>query len=292
MKTYAGTLRAYAELGRVSNLPTCISNTLVGCALGARSGLFPWSSVPPIAAGICLLYAAGMVMNDIFDREWDWFERPERPIPSGRVSLLEAWSFAAMMIVVGLGLLSNTSTRALDLGLPLVACIVLYDLLHKRYSWSVVLMGACRGMVYLVAAAGVSWPLDLFRDLWLAATLGLYTVVITVVARSENIRLLDARRWLAVVLPPIVLAAALVIRPTELLAAGAAALLMVLWLGRAARAVLITPPQTKAAILLWISGMCLIDAFFLALLRQPLAALGALACFGLTVYSHRHILGT
>lgn len=292
MRRSSGTLLDYAELARVSNLPTCISNTLVGCALGARSGLFPWSSVPPIAAGICLLYAAGMVMNDIFDRERDWFERPERPIPSGRVSLLEAWSFAAMMIVVGMGLLSNTSTRALDLGLPLLACIVLYDWLHKRYSWSIVLMGACRGMVYLVAAAGVSWPLDLFRDLWLAATLGLYTVVITVVARSENIRLLDARRWLAVALPPIVLAAALVVRPTEFLAAGAAALLMVLWLGRAARAVLIRPPQTKAAILLWISGMCLIDAFFLALLQQPLAALAALVCFGLTLYSHRHISGT
>lgn len=291
MKRFPGTLRAYAELARVSNLPTCISNSLVGCALGARSGLFPWSSVPPIAAGICLLYAAGMVMNDILDRRGDWIERPERPIPSGRVSLLEAWSFASMTILLGLGLLSNTSTRALDLGLPLVACIVLYDLLHKRYSWSIVLMGACRGMVYLVAAAGVSWPFDFFRALWLAGTLGLYTVAITVVARSEN-RRLDARRWLAVVLPPVVLAAALVVQPQEFAAAGAAGLLLLLWLGRAARAVLVTPPNTKSAIQLWISGMCLIDAFFLALLQQPLAALVALACFGLTVYSHRHISGT
>ena len=292
MKRYAGTLRTYAELARVSNLPTCISNTLVGCALGARSGLFPWSSVPPLAAGICLLYVAGMVMNDIFDRDRDWLERPDRPIPSGRVTLLEAWSFAGMTMVLGMGLLSNTSTRALDLGLPLIACIVLYDLLHKRYAWSIVLMGACRGMVYLVAAAGVSWPFDYFRGLWLAATLALYTVAITVVARSENVRLLDARRWLAVALPPLVLAAALVIQPRQYLAPGAVGLVLLIWLGRAARAVLTTPPDTRAAIQLWISGMCLIDAFFLALLQQPLAAIVALVCFGLTVYSHRHIAGT
>jgi 4-hydroxybenzoate polyprenyltransferase len=126
-------------------------------------------------------------MNDIFDRDRDWLERPERPLPSGRVSLLEAWSFAGMTILVGLGLLSNASTWALNLALPLVACIVLYDLLHKRYAWGVVLMGACRGMVYPVAAAGVFWPFDFFRGIWLAATLGLYTVVVTVVARGENV---------------------------------------------------------------------------------------------------------
>ncbi len=112
------------------------------------------------------------------------------------------------------------------------------------------------------------------------------------VARSENAGQLDARRWLAVVMPLVVLAGAAVVPPPDYLAVGAAALLLVLWLGRAARAVLTKPPHTKAAIHLWISGMCLIDAFFLALLQRPLAALLALVCFGLTVYSHRHISGT
>jgi hypothetical protein len=76
------------------------------------------------------------------------------------------------------------------------------------------------------------------------------------------------------------------------LAPGAAGLLLILWLGRAARAVLVTPPNTRAAIQLWISGMCLVDTFFLTLFQQPAAALAALLCFALTVYSHRHISGT
>jgi 4-hydroxybenzoate polyprenyltransferase len=197
-----------------------------------------------------------------------------------------------MATLFGLGLLARNGPAALQLGLLLVTLIVLYDLLHKRHAASVVLMGACRGMVYVVAAAAVSSTLDWFRVVWLAATLGIYTVAITVVARLENVRLLDARRWLALALPPAVLVAAVVVQPQQFLLPSLAGLLLVLWLGRAAGAVLRTPPDTRTAIMLWISGMSLIDMFFLSLLEQPLAALVALACLGLTAYSHRLISGT
>ncbi|MEX2300624.1 MAG: UbiA family prenyltransferase [Bryobacterales bacterium] len=292
MRQPAGAFRAYAELARVSNLPTCVSNSLVGCALGAGGGLFSWSSIPPVAVAICLLYVAGMALNDIFDHSHDRIERPERPIPSGRISLPEAWRFAAASALLGLGLLANTSAQALNFGLLLVAFIVLYDLLHKRHPSSVVLMGACRGTIYLVGMAAVGWPGNLRAGLWLAGILALYTVLITVVARSENARTLDARRWLALALPPPVFASALVVEPQRSEAPIVFGLLLLLWLGWAARAVLKTPADPKAAIQRWISGMCLVDAFFLSLLQQPEAALLALACFALTVYSHRRIAGT
>ena len=32
------------------------------------------------------IYAAGIVLNDVFDYEIDRVERPGRPLPSGRVS--------------------------------------------------------------------------------------------------------------------------------------------------------------------------------------------------------------
>ena len=31
-------IRAYIELARLSNIPTCFSNVLVGCAIGGRKG--------------------------------------------------------------------------------------------------------------------------------------------------------------------------------------------------------------------------------------------------------------
>jgi 4-hydroxybenzoate polyprenyltransferase len=292
MKPRGETLRAYAELARISNLPTCVSNSLVGCALGAAGGAFPWTSFPPIAAAVCLFYAAGMALNDIADQRFDQIERPERPIPSGRVSLAEARVFAAAAALLGVGVLARTTLAAMVLALLLVVLIALYDLFHKRHPTSVVLMGACRGMVYLVAAAAISSAISWFRVVWLAGTLGVYTVAITVVARLENVRLLDARRWVALALPPMVLTAAVAVPPRQALMPSIAGLVLVLWLARAAKAVLRTPPNTRAAIQIWISGMSLIDAFFLTLLDQPLAALVALACFGLAAYSHRMIAGT
>ena len=51
-----------------------------------------------LAAAFSLLYTGGMYLNDAFDREVDARERPERPIPSGRVR-------AGSVFAIGFGLL-------------------------------------------------------------------------------------------------------------------------------------------------------------------------------------------
>ena len=60
----------------------------------------------------------------------------------------------------------------------------------------------------------------------------------------------------------------------------------------AARFVLLRPPLTRQAVMAWLAGICLIDAFFLMLLDQSAMALLAGACFGLTLAAHRFIAGT
>ena len=47
------------------------------------------------------LYLSGMVWNDIFDRHVDANERPNRPIPSGRVPVRAAVMFAVTLMFVG-----------------------------------------------------------------------------------------------------------------------------------------------------------------------------------------------
>ena len=69
-------------------------------------------------------------------------------------------------------------------------------------------------------------------------------------------------------------------------------ILMTIWLSLAAQHVLAKPPQTKNAVLKWLSGMCLIDAYLLCVLGQPIAALVAGGCFVVTTLGHRKILGT
>ena len=71
-----------------------------------------------------------------------------------------------------------------------------------------------------------------------------------------------------------------------------AATFLICWLLLALRNTITTPPRMKNAILGYLSGICLLDAFYLSLLDQPILALVAIACFGLTAIGHRYILGT
>ena len=68
----------------MSNLPTVWTNTLAGVTLAGRRRRrrAAWLL---LALAFSLLYTGGMYLNDAFDRDIDARERPERPIPSGRV---------------------------------------------------------------------------------------------------------------------------------------------------------------------------------------------------------------
>jgi len=53
-----------------------------------------------IAAG--LIAAFGNIVNDIFDCETDKKAKPFRPLPSGRLTLFQAWFFALWFALAGL----------------------------------------------------------------------------------------------------------------------------------------------------------------------------------------------
>jgi 4-hydroxybenzoate polyprenyltransferase len=78
-------------------------------------------------------------------------------------------------------------------GLALALAIVAYDAHYKEYPLSPLLMGACRMLVYLVAALAVDPQPG--RELWLgASTLSCYLIGLTYAAKSEHVTGLD-RGW-------------------------------------------------------------------------------------------------
>ena len=128
---------------------------------------------------------------------------------------------------------------------------------------------------------------------WLCAAITLYTVGITVVARAETTDRLDSRRWLALLMPVTIVLATLFtsrlrLSPAVLVAAAA----LFIWLALPVRYVFARPPQTMMAVLIWLSGICLVDAYFLCTLGNPVLALAAGVCFVITALGHRKILGT
>jgi len=178
-------VRAWLELARVSNLPTCVSNVLVGAAIGGVSCDIAWPAVGIVAVAVILLYVGGMALNDVVDYRADLAQRPGRPIPSGRIPLRTAAGAAIACLVAGVGLTALTGTPAVWFGAALAAVIVVYDLVHKRVAASVVLMGACRGLVYLTAAAAVCWPLEVPVATILTVAITVYVALVTLLARVE-----------------------------------------------------------------------------------------------------------
>ena len=292
MSRLRATVKNYAELGRISNLPTCATNVLVGCAAGAGAAALPPLTVVTVALAISLLYVAGMALNDAVDAESDRKDRRERPIPSGRISRRAAFTFVSATSSLGLALLAACGLPALGMGLVLAAVIVAYDVCHKAHAATVVLMGACRGLVYLVAAAAFSWPLRAMPIVPLATAISLYTILFTIIARAETQAGLGRISRLSLVLPLTVLPVAIVQHDTHWLPAILAGLMLLLWLLRSAFCALAKPPRTIHAVLGWLSGFCLVDAYLLTLLGRPQLALAAVFCFLLTVCGHRRILGT
>lgn len=173
--------RAYLLLARVSNLPTVWTNVLAGMAAAGR--LPDWPTFVQIAAAVSLFYSGGMLLNDACDAEADSRSRPERPIPSGDVTRAEV--FAVAFLLLGLGeLFLAPHALAMSLGLILIAAIALYDFWHKGFGIAPLVMGACRALVYAVAAAAAG---NLTATAGVgAAIIGAYVVGLTVVARVSG----------------------------------------------------------------------------------------------------------
>lgn len=145
-------LRAWLLLTRGANLPTVVSNLLLGwLAAIALGGNLDGSSLGALlgaALGVVLLYAAGMLLNDAADSDWDRTHRPERPIPQGILTGHEVRWVGVVGLGLGLGCLSLGSPRLLLTGFVLVGFILAYTRWHKTQpSAAPWLMGACRALL-------------------------------------------------------------------------------------------------------------------------------------------------
>jgi 4-hydroxybenzoate polyprenyltransferase len=177
-------LRTALRLGRVSNLPTVWTNVLAGLAL--NGGALDLRAVGLIGLATSLFYVAGMYLNDAFDWRWDAQHRPERPIPAGEIGAGAVFTAGFAMMGAGLALLALGAGPAPFLGgLGLGACIVLYDVSHKKNPLAPLVMGLCRVAVYVIAALAVAprlaAPVYVGGGLQLA-----YLVGLTLVARHET----------------------------------------------------------------------------------------------------------
>ncbi len=94
-------VRAYLELARPINCAMAAVGVVIGELISGAHDPLRAALAPVVAAVVC---AGGNAINDYFDAEVDAINRPDRPIPSGRVSRRAARRFALGCFALGTGL--------------------------------------------------------------------------------------------------------------------------------------------------------------------------------------------
>ncbi|GAA3017641.1 SCO3242 family prenyltransferase [Streptosporangium longisporum] len=152
-------------------------------AAGAAAGQVLGGRTLGLACSSVCLYWAGMAANDWADRHLDAVERPERPIPSGRVSPGTALGIAVGLTAAGLAVAGlSGGRRALAVAVPLAAAVWSYDLMAKNTAAGPPAMALCRGLdVLLGATPGRS----VAKALPPALTVAAHTYLLTALSRAE-----------------------------------------------------------------------------------------------------------
>lgn len=90
------------------------------------------------------LYCAGMGFNDVVDLEKDRELRPERPIPSGRLSLKTARKVCWVLTILAIAIAGSISYERLGMALGLAFSIALYNGYTKHLFIAGFSVGLCR----------------------------------------------------------------------------------------------------------------------------------------------------
>jgi len=232
----APVLRPLLHLCRIGTWFSPAADVLAGSAI-AQVAL----GAPVVRAMIAstLVYGAGMVLNDVADRRIDAQQRPERPLPSGALSLQFAVLLGVALLAGGLWASPCRGHHAW-----IVAFVLVYDFAGKRIGWlGAINMGVLRAMNLgtglALASSQAPLPDAARRALLLAALCyGVYIVAVTILGIFEDVRSVPARAVATVqAAPPIVAFAGVAVVQGGWWPATAIAALPCLWfLRRNARA--------------------------------------------------------
>jgi 4-hydroxybenzoate polyprenyltransferase len=183
---------AYAQLVRLPNVFTAMADICLG-AIVTGSILDQFGPFVFLLLASSFLYAAGMAWNDYFDFEQDLRERPQRPLPSGRITRGSAARLGAALMIVGVGLAWLADSfddrepyqyRSLGIALGLVAAIFAYDGWLKRTALGPWSMAACRFLNVLLGLSTAASDIPVWGYL-LALTVFFYIAGVTWFAKTE-----------------------------------------------------------------------------------------------------------
>lgn len=179
----------YLRLARPANIVTAVSDILAGVAIvgffGASvAGSLSLTPVILLCIATVGLYGGGIVFNDVFDRELDKRERPERPIPSGLISAKAASIWGGSLLLLGCLFAFLVNATAGVMALLVTASALVYNRWGKHSTWlGPINMGLCRSFNLLVGMSVLPAVMPEFA--YLAVVPLVYIAAVTTISRGE-----------------------------------------------------------------------------------------------------------
>ena len=295
--------QAWIKLLRLSNMPTIISNSMVGLGLGMVAHSQQWEDkiVAPrfialkmafiISFSLLCAYFGGLVLNDAVDVKHDKQYRPERPIPSGIISKRKAWIVGTSLLSFALLLSLFTQVQAAIFMVLLIGCIFADTFLHRFLLLALLFMSLCRGLVFVVAFSAFDVEFQTEPLFCFSIGIAWYTLVLTLIARIEPSNNTSTKWMVLLFLPSAIVPAIFYSTDLQMIYIFGSLLVFILWM--AFTFFLFAINTTKVnGIHAILAGFCFLDCLYLSILGEIHLAIISGICFLFTIASQRKIIGT
>jgi 4-hydroxybenzoate polyprenyltransferase len=180
-------MKYYLQLMRPANLVTAIADIMAGLSMAKfvfSTDVLSIQTILLLSLSTVGLYGGGVVFNDVFDAELDAIERPERAIPSGKVSKQSATLLGSILLVLGIFFAFLVSFESMIIAIIVAVLALVYDKVGKHHAFlGPINMGLCRGGNLLL---GMSVIMASLQDWWWIGIIPvLYIAAITMISRGE-----------------------------------------------------------------------------------------------------------
>ena len=189
-------IRNYLQLVRFPGIFTAFSNVLLGFFVSQNIN-FDWILLFPLLIASGSMFLAGMALNDFFDFKEDKKERPNRPLPSGKIK-----KTSALYIGIGFLIIANISTsfvgiQSLIISLIMTSLILAYVIHTKKFNGIGILnLSVIRFFNVILGTSIISFELDF---LLFAIPIAIFVSGISILAKKETTSLSKRIEILAMV---------------------------------------------------------------------------------------------
>jgi 4-hydroxybenzoate polyprenyltransferase len=192
-------LRQYLLLVRLPNIFTVPSNILAGYFAVIPVSYANVLQLSLLILSSILLYIAGIVFNDFFDIKTDLIERPNRPLPSGRVPKQNALIIAIVSMISANIFASAASTISFVICAILSTIVIGYDYRLKNTIIGPITMGGARSLNIILGASTTLFAIlayssnSLVRIIFVSLSLFFYILAISLLSRKEAGDIIEIR---------------------------------------------------------------------------------------------------